>query len=123
MVNNQIIDDRDTRLSPEDLTALRDNLREQRQFREDQLRQIAAVPSRTEELVRRRSAAQTEVRVKLAASARMVLADVEAALDRLAEGCYGRCHLCRRGIDRDRLMIVPQARYCARCQQVREAGR
>ncbi|MFG3131032.1 TraR/DksA family transcriptional regulator [Streptomyces tendae] len=125
MVNNQIIGDRETRPSPlstEDLALLRDNLREQRLFREDQLRQIAAAPARTDEPVRR-TAAQTEVRVKLAASARMVLADVEAALDRIAEGRYGRCQLCRRGIDRDRLMIVPQARYCARCQQVREAGR
>ncbi|MFD5055391.1 TraR/DksA family transcriptional regulator [Streptomyces tendae] len=125
MVNNQIIGDRDTRPSPlstEDLAVLRDNLREQRLFREDQLRQIAAAPARADEPVRR-TAAQTEVRVKLAASARMVLADVEAALDRIAEGRYGRCQLCRRGIDRDRLMIVPQARYCARCQQVREAGR
>ncbi|WP_282082421.1 TraR/DksA family transcriptional regulator [Streptomyces tendae] len=126
MVNNQIIGDRDTRPSPlssEDLAVLRDDLREQRLFREDQLRQIAAVPARADEPVRRRSAAQTEVRVKLAASARMVLADVEAALDRIAEGRYGRCQLCRSAIDRDRLMIVPQARYCARCQQVREAGR
>ncbi|MDX2926513.1 MULTISPECIES: TraR/DksA C4-type zinc finger protein [Streptomyces] len=126
MVNNQIIGDRDTRLpplSPEDLAALRDNLREQRLFREEQLRQIAAYPSRTDESIQRRSAAQTEVRVKLAASARMVLADVEAALDRIAEGRYGNCHLCRRAIDRERLVIVPQARYCARCQQVREAGR
>ncbi|WP_228900571.1 TraR/DksA C4-type zinc finger protein [Streptomyces sp. DH1] len=122
MVNKQIIDDRDTRLSPADLAVLRENLREQRLFREEQLRQIAAVPSRAGE-PSRRSAGQTEVRVKLAASARMVLADVEAALARMVEGRYGACHLCRRPIDRERLMIVPQARYCARCQQVREAGR
>ncbi|GAA5204718.1 hypothetical protein GCM10023323_08820 [Streptomyces thinghirensis] len=126
VVNNQIIGDRDTRLSPlspEDLAVLRDSLHEQRLFREEQLLQIANVPTRTDEPVPRRSAAQTEVRVELAASARMVLADVEAALERMAEGRYGRCHLCRRPIDRERLVIVPQARYCARCQQVREAGR
>ncbi|MFH9815174.1 TraR/DksA family transcriptional regulator [Streptomyces sp. NPDC017230] len=129
MVNNQIIGDRDTllsplsSLSPEDLAVLRDNLHEQRLFREEQLRQIATDPSRADEPIQRRSAARTEVRVKLAASARMVLADVEAALERMAEGRYGVCHLCRRPIDRERLMIVPQARYCARCQQVREAGR
>lgn len=134
VVNNQIIGDRDTRrspLAPEDLAALRDSLHEQRLFREEQLRQIAnvptgtdePVPTRTDEPVPRRSAAQAEVRVELAASARMVLADVEAALERMAEGRYGRCHLCRRPIDRERLVIVPQARYCARCQQVREAGR
>lgn len=123
VVNNQIIGDRDTLLSPEDLAALRDNLHEQRLFREEQLRQFATVPSRTDELIQRRSAAQTEVRVKIVASARMVLADVEAALERIAEGRYGSCHLCRRPIARERLTIVPQARYCARCQQVREAGR
>ncbi|MFJ8544758.1 TraR/DksA family transcriptional regulator [Streptomyces sp. NPDC093586] len=123
MVNQQIIDGHGTRLSPEDLAVLRDSLLEQRLFREEQLRQIETVPSRAGDRRRRRSAAQTEVRVQLAASARMVLADVEAALDRMAEGRYGSCHLCRRPIARERLMIVPQARYCARCQQVREAGR
>ncbi|MEZ7007676.1 TraR/DksA family transcriptional regulator [Streptomyces sp. AD55] len=123
MVNNQTIGDRDTHLSPEDLAALQKNLHEQRLFRQEQLRQIASLPTRADELIQRRSAAQTEVRVTLAASARMVLADVEAALVRLAEGRYGTCHLCRHPIDRDRLAIVPQARYCARCQQVREAGR
>ncbi|ATL82670.1 hypothetical protein SMALB_3198 [Streptomyces malaysiensis] len=114
--------DRAAHLSPEDLAALRENLHEQRLFRQEQLRRIASAP-RAEDLLRRRSAAQAEVHVKLAASARMVLADVEAALQRIAEGSYGACHLCRRPVERERLMIVPQARYCGRCQQVREAGR
>ncbi|WP_445517478.1 TraR/DksA family transcriptional regulator [Streptomyces sp. NEAU-174] len=122
MVNHQTIDNPAAHLSPEDLAALRENLHEQRLFRQEQLRQIAAAP-RTEDLLRRRSAAQAEVHVKVAASARMVLADVEAALRRIADGRYGSCHLCRRPVERERLMIIPQARYCARCQQVREAGR
>ncbi|MBA6434642.1 MULTISPECIES: TraR/DksA family transcriptional regulator [Streptomyces] len=122
MVNHQTIDNPAAQLSPEDLAALRENLHEQRLFRQEQLRQIAAAP-RAEDLLRRRSAAQAEVHVKVAASARMVLADVEAALRRIAEGRYGSCHLCRRPVERERLMIIPQARYCARCQQVREAGR
>ncbi|MGW5785350.1 TraR/DksA family transcriptional regulator [Streptomyces sp. NPDC003757] len=126
MVNQQITGDRGTRpapLSPEDLAALRENLHEQRLFREEQLRRLAVVPSRADEPAERPSAARGEVPVEPAASARMVLADVEAALDRITEGRYGRCHLCRRAIGRDRLAVVPQARYCARCQQVREAGR
>ncbi|MFB6775284.1 TraR/DksA family transcriptional regulator [Streptomyces sp. NPDC056337] len=123
MVNTQITDRRDTRLSPEDLAALLDNLHEQRLFREEQVRQLSAAPPRADGQDPRASAARTEVRTELAASARMVLADVEAALRRLAEGSYGQCHLCRRPIDRAHLMIVPQARYCARCRQVREAGR
>jgi RNA polymerase-binding transcription factor DksA len=124
VVNNQIIGDRDTRLTPEDLAALRENLNEQRLFRQEQLQQFSAVAtSRADTVLQRQAASQVEVRVKLAASARMVLADVEAALARMDEGSYGACHLCRRPIERERLTIVPQARYCARCQQVREAGR
>ncbi|MGF0175646.1 TraR/DksA family transcriptional regulator [Streptomyces sp. Marseille-Q5077] len=124
MVNQQIISDRDTTLSVEDLAALRENLHEQRLFRQEQLQQLTVpATSRTEALLDRRAASQLEVHVKLAASARMVLVDVEAALTRMDQGRYGTCHLCRRPIARERLMIVPQARYCARCQQVREAGR
>jgi RNA polymerase-binding transcription factor DksA len=123
VVNHRIIDDHATRLSPEDLAALRDSLLEQRLFREEQLRQITAVPTPRGGRPQRHSAARAEVRAELAASARMVLADVEAALGRMDEGSYGSCHLCRRPIARERLVIVPQARFCARCQQVREAGR
>ncbi|MDX2524351.1 TraR/DksA family transcriptional regulator [Streptomyces europaeiscabiei] len=124
MVNQQIIGARGTTLSSEDLAALRENLHEQRLFRQEQIQQLTAtaVP-RTEALLDRQASSQTEVRVKLAASARMVLADVEAALQRMDQGHYGTCHLCRRPIDRERLMIVPQARYCARCQHLREADR
>ncbi|MEU0804262.1 TraR/DksA C4-type zinc finger protein [Streptomyces sp. NPDC005970] len=122
MVNHQIIGDRPAHLSPEDLAALRENLREQRLFRQEQLRQIATAPHAADPRLCR-SAAQAEVQGKLAASACMVLADVDAALQRIAEGRYGSCHLCRRSVERELLMIVPQARYCARCQQVREAGR
>lgn len=117
-----IDEDRITTLSAEDLAALRENLHEQRLFRREQLQQLMA-SSRADALRARQTPSQTEVRVKLAASARMVLADVEAALARMDKGLYGVCHLCRGAIARERLTIVPQARYCARCQQVREAGR
>ena len=122
VVNHQTVAESTTHLSAEELAALRENLHEQRLFRQEQLRLLGGpVTSRAEDRLRQRAAAQTEVRVKLAASARMVLTDVEAALTRMDEGSYGACHLCRRPIERERLMIVPQARYCARCQQVKEA--
>ncbi len=92
VVNNQIIGDRDTRLSPlspEDLAVLRDSLHEQRLFREEQLLQIANVPTRTDEPVRGGPPRRPRCGSSLAASARMVLADVEAALERMAEGRYG----------------------------------
>ncbi|MFH8487688.1 TraR/DksA family transcriptional regulator [Streptomyces longisporoflavus] len=122
-MNHQIID-RETTLPTEILAALRENLHEQRLFRREQLQQLsAAATTRTAATRVRQSSSRAEVHVKLTASARMVLADVEAALERMDHGGYGSCHLCRATIARERLMIVPQARYCARCQQVREAGR
>ncbi|MEV5440530.1 TraR/DksA C4-type zinc finger protein [Streptomyces sp. NPDC052682] len=121
MVNHQTIGRGPAHLSTEDLAALRENLHEQRLFRQEQLRELTgAVASRVEDRLGQRAASQVEVRVRLAASARMVLADVEAALARMDDGTYGICHLCRRPVERERLRIVPQARYCARCQQVRE---
>ncbi|MFF2997898.1 TraR/DksA family transcriptional regulator [Streptomyces sp. NPDC057950] len=123
-MNDQIIGARDTHLPPEDLdlVALRDHLLEQRLFRQEQLRQIAAT-ARSDAPPGQPAASQAEVRVQLAASARMVLADVDAALVRMDEGGYGVCGLCRRPIESERLAIVPQARHCTRCQQAREAGR
>ncbi|MFG2792027.1 TraR/DksA family transcriptional regulator [Streptomyces sp. NPDC048419] len=124
MVNHQTIGHRTKHLSAEDLAALRENLHEQRLFRREQLRQLAGpAGTRVEERGERQAAAQLEVRVQLTASARMVLADVEAALHRMDQGTYGACHLCRHHVGLDRLTIVPQARYCARCQQVKEAIR
>ncbi|MDQ1034031.1 DnaK suppressor protein [Streptomyces sp. V3I8] len=134
-MNDQIIDDHGTRTPAEDrglplsaveLAALRADLHEQRLFRQEQLRQLsaaAAATTRADALPDRRATAQIEVRVQLAASARMVLADVEDALTRMDRGRYGTCHLCHEPLTRERLLIVPQARHCTRCQQDREAGR
>ncbi|MGC5561612.1 TraR/DksA family transcriptional regulator [Streptomyces sp. FR-108] len=130
MVNDPIIDDRDTALSADDLAALRENLREQRVFRQEQLHHLrqaqqlpASAADRADAPRECLTGPQAEVRSKLAASARMVLADIEAALTRMDQGDYGNCHLCREPIGRARLTVVPQGRYCTRCQQVREAGR
>ncbi|MEU9554901.1 TraR/DksA family transcriptional regulator [Streptomyces fumanus] len=122
MVHHQTIGETATHLSPEDLTALRECLREQRLFRREQLRRIAAEPG-AEDARRCRTPARDAVRARLAASARMVLADVEAALRRIAEGGYGVCGRCRRPLDRELLLIVPQTRYCPPCRRIRETGR
>ncbi|MFD8154323.1 TraR/DksA family transcriptional regulator [Streptomyces sp. NPDC059720] len=124
MVNHQLVGDRPTHLTPEELAALREDLVEQRLFRREQLRQLAAAAlSRTDGPRHGDAASQVEVHVKLAACARMVLADVEAALRRMDEGRYGVCEQCQGPVAAERLTIVPQARYCGRCRQVREAVR
>jgi len=116
-VNNQVVSVDGAGPAPQELAALRESLEEQRRFRLNQLREFG--DSRHEE----RSADRAEVDAQIMASARMVLADVEAALERMDRNRYGTCHLCARPIPLRRLEIVPQARYCARCQQVKEAGR
>lgn len=51
------------------------------------------------------------------AATKQTLADVTAALQRMADGTYGRCARCRAEIPWERLEIRPHARYCVPCQQ------
>ncbi|MEU1852431.1 TraR/DksA C4-type zinc finger protein [Streptomyces sp. NPDC019990] len=122
-MNQQVVmADTNAGLSTAELSALRENLEEQRAFRLDQLAQLwQGAPTRAQRLRERAAVAQLEVHLKLCASARMVLADVEAALERMDQGTFGICRQCRHPIEPARLRIVPQARYCGRCHQVREA--
>lgn len=45
------------------------------------------------------------------------IADVDHALTRLAEGTYGRCEVCGRPIEEERLRARPAARYCLEHQE------
>lgn len=51
----------------------------------------------------------------LLASSRAHLADVDAALQRLADGGYGHCERCGDRIARERLAARPAARTCIAC--------
>jgi RNA polymerase-binding transcription factor DksA len=48
------------------------------------------------------------------------LAEIDAALKRLAAGTYGICEACGRPIEEDRLEAIPYARFCLRDQQLHE---
>ncbi len=43
------------------------------------------------------------------------LEEIEAALARLADGTYGLCQGCGRAIGRQRLLAIPEARFCLEC--------
>lgn len=51
----------------------------------------------------------------LLASSKAHLADVDAAMQRLADGSYGYCERCGDPIHRDRLEARPAARTCITC--------
>ncbi len=46
-----------------------------------------------------------------------------AAQQRLADGTYGVCELCRREISRARMLARPEARLCVPCSGKSAAGR
>ena len=49
------------------------------------------------------------------ASERDLLAEIDAALDRLDEGTYGKCRRCGAEIEAARLEAIPYAPFCAEC--------
>lgn len=46
---------------------------------------------------------------------RRELADIDAALMRIAEGSYGTCQSCGGPMGLQRLRALPEARYCVGC--------
>ena len=110
---------RNAGLPGDELAVLRAKLLEQRAFRREQLVGIHQRPVAPEH----HGAARAEVRGYLAVAARGVLADVEAALDRIHTGHYGHCRGCRGPIELPRLRICPQTLYCGECHRLQEVDR
>ncbi|MBD0862632.1 TraR/DksA C4-type zinc finger protein [Gordonia sp. zg691] len=51
------------------------------------------------------------------------LTEIDAALDRLGHGGYGRCETCGNPISPDRLEVLPAARQCVDCARRNPARR
>jgi RNA polymerase-binding transcription factor DksA len=58
---------------------------------------------------------KAQVLLRRAVAARRKLEDVEEALGRLAAGRYGRCEQCESAIPAGLLALIPETRYCPRC--------
>jgi DnaK suppressor protein len=109
-------------LAPQDVVALRTALQDERAFRREQLAGLAEVwPLDGAQPHDPHATAREEVLYALAEAAESVLTDVEAALRRIETGHYGSCHLCDRPIPLPRLRILPHARYCGPCHQLKDA--
>jgi len=98
-------------LSNRDRAHLALALREQRRFRLEQLTELARGNGRD-------ATGGAEVSAALARGAAHALAEIEAALDRLRDGSYGACTVCRQPIARERLAVLPAAALCMGCQRV-----
>ena len=95
------------------LTEFQAALEQQRQFRLEQLRELAAAATDSSATV---DDAHDEVGEILRVSAATALTEVEDALDRLRTGRYGICERCTLRISYERLEILPMSRYCMCCQ-------
>jgi DnaK suppressor protein len=108
------------------LPELRVTLEEQRRFRLDQLAQLTVqqpVGSSIDTLDASADNARVEVSAAVEAAARQALDDIEAALERMDDGRYGACAWCEAPIPPERLLAIPQAPLCMRCQQRAEHRR
>ena len=53
-------------------------------------------------------------------AARQLVANLTQALKRIRQGTFGECIQCSDEIEPKRLEAIPWAKYCLKCQQVRE---
>ena len=54
--------------------------------------------------------------------ARVALEEIAVALARIVDHTYGACERCGEAIGDERLVALPRARYCIRCQRVSTAS-
>ena len=98
-----------------DLQWYRRELERQRGFRLDELTDLAYDGPAASDDVR------GEVTTTLMRAVRAALADIDAALFRIAIGRFGVCQRCGRDIPEGRLQAIPMASLCLRCQLSKES--
>ena len=54
--------------------------------------------------------------LRVASEARAKVAEIDAALERVEAGTYGRCEACGKAIPHARLEVVPEATLCVGCK-------
>lgn len=47
------------------------------------------------------------------------LREINNALEKIKKGAYGKCEKCSKLIDEKRLMAMPEAKTCAKCQKIK----
>jgi DnaK suppressor protein len=58
---------------------------------------------------------EQEFTLSLLENQEQVLEEIDAALDRVRTGTFGRCEECATAIPKTRLQALPYARYCVAC--------
>jgi RNA polymerase-binding transcription factor DksA len=87
-------------------------LREQQQFRREQIMDLADPASGEFGM-------DAEVHSVLRRGAFAALVEIDAALARMERGTYGRCTVCGADITIERLEAIPQTALCVTCGRKR----
>ena len=66
---------------------------------------------------------EQELTLSLVGSEKEALDKIEVALDRIAEGSYGKCEDCGKRIPESRLEAIPYTSVCVQCAAVHEQQR
>ena len=64
-----------------------------------------------------------EFNLGLASSEQQILNQIDEALRKIDEGCYGICDTCAKPISQKRLLALPYTRFCIKCQSEEEKKR
>lgn len=65
---------------------------------------------------------EKEMLFELSDAERAMMDQIEAALRRIEKKTYGICESCLKPIAKERLKVLPAARYCISCQSVNETA-
>ncbi len=65
---------------------------------------------------------EQELTLNLMGNEKEVLEQIEAALERIELGNYGKCETCGRGIAKARLDAIPYTAFCVKCASRQESG-
>ena len=93
------------------------------QMEDDSLKDHAkttSIPTDMEELAS--DNADQELTASLLESDKDTLDQIEAAIQRIEDGSYGRCKGCGEQIPKSRLDAIPYAAECERCASQQEQG-
>ncbi len=99
----------------EHLPQLRGALLQQRCFRVEQLTELAGATCPASASIPDQQRNHVMLLVRTAALGALV--DIDAALNRMRLGCYGRCPSCGTAIELERLEVLPMVALCMSCQR------
>jgi DnaK suppressor protein len=66
---------------------------------------------------------EQELTLSLVGSEKEALDKIEVALERIAEGSYGKCEECGKKIPESRLEAIPYTAVCVQCASIQEQQR